>query len=44
MLIYKKIIEESYLQKTDVVLDFDSVLKNNFEYIQLKRGEEIYPY
>lgn len=41
LLIYKKIIEESYLQKTDVVLDFDSVLKNNFEYIQLKQGEEI---
>lgn len=41
LLIYKKIIEESYLQKTEVQVNFDEVLKNNFEYTQLKQGKEI---
>lgn len=41
LLIYKKIIEESYLQKKDVQVDFDEILKDNFEYTQLKQGKEI---
>jgi tetratricopeptide (TPR) repeat protein len=41
LLIYKKIIEEAFLQKTDVQVDFDEILKDNFEYTQLKQGKEI---
>jgi transcriptional regulator with XRE-family HTH domain len=41
LLIYKKIIEESYLQKKDVQVDFDEILKDNFEYTQLRQVKEI---
>ena len=41
LLIYKKIIEESYLQNEDVQVNFDEILKDNFEYTQLKQGKEI---
>lgn len=41
LLIYKKIIEEAFLQKTDIQVDFDEILKDNFEYTQLKQGKEI---
>ncbi len=41
LLIYKKLIKESYIQEKSIDLDFDGVLKNNFEYVQLKQAREI---
>lgn len=41
LLIYKKLINESYLQDIEIELDFDGVLKDNFEYLQLRQAREV---
>jgi transcriptional regulator with XRE-family HTH domain len=41
LMIYKKLVKEAYIQDQPIDLDFDGVLKNNFEYVQLKQAREI---